>query len=116
MLHVHRVVPGRLGGTYTPDNVALLCPNCHAVAHDLSRDGSNATLDDVRRWNAKALKQLRRGVAGSLESVFRRHYATAAERSQHRLARASAEKAFREMAEQQGVDPLVLAVSLLDKA
>lgn len=29
----HRVVPGKDGGLYTEDNVEVLCPNCHRVAH-----------------------------------------------------------------------------------
>ena len=28
-LHMHRVVPGRLGGQYIDDNVVLVCSNCH---------------------------------------------------------------------------------------
>lgn len=28
----HRIKPGRKGGKYTPDNVVILCPNCHILA------------------------------------------------------------------------------------
>ena len=33
LCHKHRIVPGRLGGRYTKDNVQRLCPNCHAAQH-----------------------------------------------------------------------------------
>jgi 5-methylcytosine-specific restriction endonuclease McrA len=29
LLDVHRIVPGRDGGTYHPKNVVTLCSNCH---------------------------------------------------------------------------------------
>jgi len=28
-LHMHRVLPGRLGGEYTEENVVILCTSCH---------------------------------------------------------------------------------------
>lgn len=37
-LNRHRLVPGKLGGKYTKENVITLCANCHAVAHWLMRD------------------------------------------------------------------------------
>jgi hypothetical protein len=33
MLHKHRIVPGHMGGTYVPENVALLTISQHAEAH-----------------------------------------------------------------------------------
>lgn len=33
MLNVHHVVALCCGGSETPDNIAVLCPNCHAYAH-----------------------------------------------------------------------------------
>ena len=35
MLHKHRILPGHMGGTYTPDNVELLTVAEHAEAHRL---------------------------------------------------------------------------------
>ena len=29
----HRIVPGKDGGMYTQDNIAILCPNCHRLVH-----------------------------------------------------------------------------------
>jgi 5-methylcytosine-specific restriction endonuclease McrA len=37
MMHVHHVTPVSRGGSNAPDNVVLLCPNCHAVAHWFDR-------------------------------------------------------------------------------
>lgn len=36
-LHLHHVVPVSRGGLTTEENVALVCPNCHAKAHWLDR-------------------------------------------------------------------------------
>jgi hypothetical protein len=30
---IHRIIPGFKGGRYTTDNVIVLCPNCHRLAH-----------------------------------------------------------------------------------
>ncbi len=35
LLHAHHVVPIASGGTDAPDNLLLLCPNHHALAHSL---------------------------------------------------------------------------------
>lgn len=37
LVHLHHVVFVARGGTNDDDNVALLCPNCHAKAHWLDR-------------------------------------------------------------------------------
>lgn len=34
-VHHHHIVPVSCGGTDDPDNLILLCPNCHALAHNL---------------------------------------------------------------------------------
>ena len=31
--HRHRLTAGADGGTYSPNNLQILCPNCHAAAH-----------------------------------------------------------------------------------
>jgi uncharacterized protein with PIN domain len=31
---VHRIIPGMSGGKYTPNNIMVLCPNCHRLAHN----------------------------------------------------------------------------------
>lgn len=33
MLHAHHVIPLACGGPDTKKNIIVLCPNCHAVAH-----------------------------------------------------------------------------------
>ncbi len=33
----HRILPGEYGGTYVPENVAVLCPTTHANVHELLR-------------------------------------------------------------------------------
>lgn len=35
---LHRIVPGKLGGTYRTDNIIVLCPNCHRMRH-FSKNG-----------------------------------------------------------------------------
>lgn len=37
MLHMHHTVPVSRGGSDGFDNLILLCPNCHAIAHWLDR-------------------------------------------------------------------------------
>lgn len=33
LLDVHRIIPGESGGRYTPDNVVVVCANCHRSIH-----------------------------------------------------------------------------------
>jgi 5-methylcytosine-specific restriction endonuclease McrA len=33
LLHAHHIIGLSVGGADTLDNLAILCPNCHAVAH-----------------------------------------------------------------------------------
>ena len=35
IMNVHHIVPCCEGGTHTDDNLILLCPNCHAIAHSI---------------------------------------------------------------------------------
>lgn len=37
-LHMHRIIPGRLGGEYTEENVVIVCVSCHRSVEGLSRD------------------------------------------------------------------------------
>lgn len=37
-LLIHRIVPGRLGGTYDPENCVLVCPAHHIPIEGLTRD------------------------------------------------------------------------------
>jgi hypothetical protein len=36
-LHLHHVKPHHLGGGLEDENTLLLCPNCHAISHVLTR-------------------------------------------------------------------------------
>jgi len=40
----HHIVPLSCGGESTLENLILLCPNCHAVAHHLLRWGGSTGL------------------------------------------------------------------------
>ena len=35
LITAHHVIPVACSGTSEPDNLVLLCPNCHAIAHDI---------------------------------------------------------------------------------
>lgn len=48
LLHAHHVVPIAWGGPDHPDNLVVLCPTHHAVAHALGRIRRNAR--GVRWW------------------------------------------------------------------
>ena len=37
ILHVHHIVPVSFGGGDEPSNLVVICPNCHALAHTLTR-------------------------------------------------------------------------------
>lgn len=79
MLHAHHVVPRACGGSDTIDNLIVLCPNCHALAHYVTATSSMKrkytgpdTPLGLRRWMACAksprkLKALQR--EHSLKSV-----------------------------------------------
>lgn len=41
-LHMHRVLPGRLGGTYIKENIALLCVRCHRALEGKGWDAIEA--------------------------------------------------------------------------
>lgn len=43
VMHVHHVVPIASGGDNEPENLTILCPNCHATAHTLLHRGLNVT-------------------------------------------------------------------------
>ena len=34
MLHAHHVLPVRAGGQHKIENMIMLCPNCHGIAHN----------------------------------------------------------------------------------
>jgi len=46
-LNVHHVKPRAKGGTDEPANLVVLCPNCHATAHALTRKRRLAGRDDL---------------------------------------------------------------------
>lgn len=33
VLDVHRILPGKRGGQYTPDNTVVVCATCHRAIH-----------------------------------------------------------------------------------
>lgn len=35
MMHLHHVTPVSLGGDNNPSNLVVICPNCHAIAHEI---------------------------------------------------------------------------------
>lgn len=65
LLHAHHVIPLCAGGPDSPDNVLVLCPNCHALAHYVARRTNTTrtyagprTPLELRRWIAAARKPL----------------------------------------------------------
>lgn len=37
LIHVHHVIPISAGGDDTTENMVVLCPNCHAIAHAVTQ-------------------------------------------------------------------------------
>lgn len=61
ILHAHHVVPLACGGADSSSNIIVLCPNCHAIAHYVSRRTNTMrtyagprTILELREWMAKA--------------------------------------------------------------
>lgn len=57
LLHAHHVIPRGCGGPDTVENMLVLCPNCHAIAHyvtartNLTRTYTGPrTIDGLREW------------------------------------------------------------------
>ena len=44
VLHVHHLRPREYGGGDEPENLIVLCPNCHAVAHKILRESSKRAI------------------------------------------------------------------------
>lgn len=65
-LHVHRIIPGEMGGTYVPDNVVVLCSNCHNAVHD-----GYYTID---RWYTSTGGRVLRVMVGKGEKKEERFY------------------------------------------
>lgn len=57
-LHMHRVVPGRLGGRYIESNVVILCAGCHKRHEGLSRSELDAAREDYRWGSADTFDDL----------------------------------------------------------
>ncbi len=53
MLHAHHVVPIARGGPDVATNLIVLCPNCHAVAHWVTRQLSDVS--DLTRQRLQVL-------------------------------------------------------------
>lgn len=47
LLHGHHVVPVACGGADHPDNLILVCPTCHTIAH---RMGTMVPVDGRKEW------------------------------------------------------------------
>lgn len=63
LLHAHHVIPLSCGGPDTIDNLIILCPNCHAIAHFVApRTNSTRqysgpqTAAELRQWMSAARK------------------------------------------------------------
>lgn len=56
LLHLHHVVPHSCGGSDDADNLVLLCPNHHAIAHQLGRIQQRPTLE-CHSWDGPQTKE-----------------------------------------------------------
>lgn len=63
MLHGHHITPRACGGSDDPENIIVLCPNCHALAHYVTamsrlqrRYTGPSTARELRRWMDAAYK------------------------------------------------------------
>lgn len=52
ILHKHHIRPRSEGGANEPRNIAVLCPNCHMLVHEMYRWGAAKDLADFDRVNA----------------------------------------------------------------
>lgn len=52
-VHAHHIIPKQVGGTDAPENLALLCPNHHCIAHRVGhvmrRNGTRVYLGPLTR-------------------------------------------------------------------
>ena len=61
MINLHHVIPVALGGTNEPDNLVLLCPNCHTVCHAVWALRSKRTkLEHIPKGREELLAQLKK--------------------------------------------------------
>lgn len=54
MLHAHHVLPITCGGPDAAENLVLVCPNCHVLAHALGEIGPARGKGIARSWNGPA--------------------------------------------------------------
>lgn len=59
LLHVHHVLPRHLGGGDEEENLVCLCPNCHAVAHWLLRQGNEFPARGGKQKLRQAIRETR---------------------------------------------------------
>lgn len=52
VLVIHHKIPQAVGGTSEDNNLVVLCPNCHALAHARINEGARGW------WNSEGGKQL----------------------------------------------------------
>lgn len=78
LLHLHHVVPVAAGGSDEADNLTLLCPNHHAIAHRITRH-RYGDLSGPRTRGAllRSMRQLEADPAGWLEAKEARSAAVA---------------------------------------
>lgn len=57
MLHAHHVIPLCCRGADSPDNLALLCPTHHAVAHRLGQMSLPSKRHRYRTWNGPLTRE-----------------------------------------------------------
>jgi 5-methylcytosine-specific restriction endonuclease McrA len=79
LLHAHHIIPVSCGGADRPENMIVLCPTCHAIAHYVTQRSNRnrqyagpSTAGELRRWMSAAynpieLNELQRGY--TLKSV-----------------------------------------------
>lgn len=54
-LQIHHIIPLSNNGSNDIDNLALLCPNCHALVHSLMSDSARKIMsnDEIDLWIKK---------------------------------------------------------------
>ena len=78
VLHMHHILPFKLGGNNDDDNLSIVCPNCHKLLHATYQDIMSGDMDsfgrlllDVRAYQGDMMYQRFVGIINRFLSNFK---------------------------------------------